>query len=51
MKAVVWHATNDVRVENWREMELNELLYMNGEVAKIFRMPEGPDSGFQRESA
>jgi WD40 repeat protein len=40
-------ATNDVRVENWREMELNELLYMNGEVAKIFRMPEGPDSGFQ----
>jgi hypothetical protein len=40
-------ATNDARVENWREMELNELLYMNGEVAKIFRMPEGPDSGFQ----
>ena len=37
----------DIRVENWQEMELNELLYMNGEVCKIFRMPEGPDSGFQ----
>ena len=36
----------DVRVENWREMELNELMWMQGEVTKIFRMPEGPDSGF-----
>ena len=36
----------DVRVDNWREMELNELMWMQGEVAKIFRMPEGPDSGF-----
>jgi len=40
-------ATPDVRVENWREMELNELMWMQGEVTKIFRMPEGPDSGFQ----
>ncbi len=39
--------TPDTRVENWREMELNELMWMNGDVAKIFRMPEGPDSGFQ----
>ncbi len=39
-------AAADVRVENWREMELNELMWMQGEVAKIFRMPEGPDSGF-----
>lgn len=39
--------TPDTRVENWREMGLNQLMYMNGEVAKIFRMPEGPDSGFQ----
>ncbi len=39
-------AVPDVRVENWREMELNELMWMQGEVAKIFRMPEGPDSGF-----
>ena len=37
----------DVRVENWEEMELNELLYMRGEVCKLFRMPQGPDSGFQ----
>lgn len=39
--------TADARVDNWREMGLNQLMYMNGEVAKIFRMPEGPDSGFQ----
>lgn len=39
--------TPDTRVDNWREMELNQWLYMNGEVAKIYRMPEGPDSGFQ----
>jgi hypothetical protein len=38
--------TNDVRVDNWREMELNQLLYFNGEVTKLFRAPEGPDSGF-----
>jgi hypothetical protein len=37
----------DVRVKNWEEMELNELMYMQGEVCKIFRMPQGPDSGFQ----
>ncbi len=35
------------RVENWQEMELNEYLYMQGEVCRIFKMPEGPDSGFQ----
>ena len=34
-------------MENWREMELNEWMWMQGEVVKIFRMPEGPDSGFQ----
>jgi len=27
-------------------MELNEFLYLQGEVVKIFRMPQGPDSGF-----
>ena len=37
----------DARVENWREMELNELMWTGGEINKIFRMPEGPDSGFQ----
>jgi WD40 repeat protein len=38
--------TTDCRVENWEEMELNEFLYLQGEVVKIFRMPQGPDSGF-----
>lgn len=37
----------DVRVSNWQEMELNEYLFMNGEICKIFRLPQGPDSGFQ----
>jgi hypothetical protein len=37
----------DIRVENWREMELNQLMYHEWRVAKVFRMPEGPDSGFQ----
>jgi DNA-binding beta-propeller fold protein YncE len=36
----------DVRVDNWEEMELNEYLYLGGEVARLFRMPQGPDSGF-----
>ncbi len=39
--------TNDARVHNWREMELNEFLYMQGEVCKLFRLPQGPDSGFR----
>ena len=44
-------ATPDCRVENWEEMELNEYLYLQGEVVKIFRMPQGPDSGFLFYSA
>ena len=36
----------EVRVDNSREMELNQLLWMQGEVAKLSEMPEGPDSGF-----
>ncbi len=39
------------RVINWQEMELNQYLYMNGEVVKFFRAPRGPDSGFQFYSA
>ena len=38
--------TTDCRVENWQEMELNQFLYLQGEVVRIFRMPQGPDSGF-----
>ncbi len=36
----------DFRVFNWREMELNEYLYCNGEVVKLWLYPRGPDSGF-----
>lgn len=38
---------NEVRLLNWEEMELNQYLYMRGEVCRFFRMPQGPDSGFQ----
>lgn len=37
---------NQVRVKNWEEMQLNQYLYMGGEVCKLFRAPQGPDSGF-----
>lgn len=39
--------TLDCRTTNWEEMELNQLLYLGGEVVKLYRMPRGPDSGFQ----
>lgn len=38
--------STDCRVENWEEMELNQYLYLQGEVVKLFRAPQGPDSGF-----
>jgi WD40 repeat protein len=38
---------SNARLENWTEMELNEYLYMQGEVCKLFRAPQGPDSGFE----
>lgn len=34
------------RLVNWEEMELNQYLYMQGEVAKLFLAPRGPDSEF-----
>ncbi|MCA9016161.1 MAG: hypothetical protein KDA77_12585, partial [Planctomycetaceae bacterium] len=37
---------NDFRIQNWQEMELNEYLYANGEVVKLWLYPRGPDSGF-----
>jgi WD40 repeat protein len=36
----------EIRCKSWQEMELNQYLYMNGEVGKLFRHPRGPDSGF-----
>jgi mono/diheme cytochrome c family protein len=38
--------TGDFRVFNWQEMRLNEYLYANGEVVKLWLYPRGPDSGF-----
>ncbi|MFT5522817.1 MAG: mono/diheme cytochrome c family protein [Pirellulaceae bacterium] len=39
--------SDDFRVHNWEEMELNEYLYANGEVVKLWLYPRGPDSGFK----
>jgi WD40 repeat protein len=39
-------ASTEVRIDNWQEMELNQYLYMQGEVCRLFRAPQGPDSGF-----
>ena len=33
-----------MRLDHYEEMELNEFVYFNGEVVKLFRMPQGPDS-------
>jgi hypothetical protein len=32
------------RLQNWEEMDLDQYVYMNGEIARLFRMPQGPDS-------
>ncbi|MGB0582730.1 MAG: c-type cytochrome domain-containing protein [Limisphaerales bacterium] len=36
----------DFRVFKWREMSLNQFLYVNGEVVKLWHYPRGPDSGY-----
>ncbi len=36
----------DFRLHNWQEMSLDQLLYCNGEVVKLYHYPRGPDSGF-----
>lgn len=38
--------TSDFRIHNWEEMQLNELLYCNGEVVRLYHYPRGPDSGY-----
>ena len=38
----------DFRLFNWEEMHLNEYLYANGEVVKLWLYPRGPDSGVER---
>lgn len=39
--------SDDFRVHLWDQMELNEYLYANGEVVKLWLYPRGPDSGFK----
>ena len=36
----------DFRLHNWEEMDLDEYLYLNGEVVRLWFYPLGPDSGF-----
>jgi hypothetical protein len=38
--------SSDFRLQNWMEMELDEYVYANGEVVRLYQYPEGPDSGF-----
>ena len=40
--------SDDFRVHNWQEMELDEYFYSNGEVNRLWLYPRGPDSGFRR---
>ncbi len=41
------HTSDDFRVHNWEDMELNEFLYSDGEIVKLWLYPRGPDSGFK----
>jgi hypothetical protein len=38
--------TGDFRVQNWEEMEVDQYLYANGEVVRLWLAPRGADSGF-----
>ena len=39
--------SGDFRLQNWDEMELDQYLYVGGEVVKLWLYPRGPDSGFE----
>jgi WD40 repeat protein len=39
--------SDDFRLHNWAEMELDEYLYAQGEVVRLWLYPRGPDSGFK----
>ena len=41
------NTSDDFRVHNWEEMELNQYIFSNGEVNRLFMYPRGPDSGFK----
>jgi WD40 repeat protein len=34
------------RLDNWKEMDLNQYLYMSGEVVRLFQAPRGPDAEY-----
>ena len=38
--------SDDFRIQHQSEMEINEFVYCNGEVIKLWMYPRGPDSGF-----
>jgi hypothetical protein len=40
------NTSDDFRIQHFREMEINEFLYCNGEIVKLWMYPRGPDSGF-----
>jgi WD40 repeat protein/mono/diheme cytochrome c family protein len=33
-----------VRIANWEEMDLNQYVWFNGDIQRVFRMPKGPDA-------
>ncbi|HMP06264.1 MAG TPA: hypothetical protein PJ982_07945 [Lacipirellulaceae bacterium] len=37
---------NDFRLHNWEEMEINEYVYLNGDVMRLWFYPRGVDSGY-----
>ncbi len=39
--------SDDFRLHKWEDMELDEYLYANGEVNRLWLYPRGPDSGFK----
>ena len=39
--------SDDFRLHNWKEMELDEYLWAGGEVVRLWLYPRGPDSGFK----
>ena len=39
--------SDDFRMFNWQEMKLNQYLYCDGEVVKLWLYPRGPDSGYK----
>jgi WD40 repeat protein len=40
------NTSGDFRLFKWNEMKLNQFLYVNGEVVKLWHYPRGPDSGY-----